>query len=305
MTILVGGICRNIAPQIPTLDAFLGDLIARIPAIRIFLYENNSTDSTKADLASLHTKYEANLTVQCEDVSREELLESSKARTWDNLPCRMECIARARNALLQLIHRTVTVADDDVVAFIDVDIEKSPSMDVLVRLLCDFPADVDALLANGLSRRNTYYDMYALRDATQPLGPEAIGESFWKQVRYSRQIRERTFVYSGFGGIGIYRGACIKDNWYSAIPTPELDSLLRRMFAASGRPIPTPSTHADGVLLGVYLFGAEKGRDIFYLNNSGYNFPVVCEHSTFHAKMIARGQSRIFVEPSLIYYSTH
>jgi hypothetical protein len=305
MNIIVGGICRNIAPQLPTLDSFLQTLIEKIPTVRIFIYENNSTDSTKVGLEALRTKYPANLTVESEDISREELLETSKARTWDNLPCRMECIARARNALLRLIHRTVTVGDDDVVAFVDIDIEKMPTMDMLIDLLQNFPKDADAILANGLNRRGNYYDMYAIRDVEQPFGPEIIGETFWKQVRRARQIHRRTLVYSGFGGIGIYRGACIKDNSYSAIPTRDLDGLIRRMFAAGGRTIPSPATHYEGALQGIYLFGAEKGRDIFYWNNSGYNFPVVCEHSTFHARMIMRGQGRIFVEPSLIYYSTH
>jgi len=34
---------------------------------------------------------------------------------------------------------------------------------------------------------------------------------------------------------------------------------------------------------------------IFYFHNSGYNFPVVCEHTTLFAAMRARNRRRIYL----------
>lgn len=304
MRTIVAGICRNIEPQISVLAQFFQELIGRRPTVEIFLYENNSTDGTKDALVRLQTLYPANLRVKMEDISREDLLAACKARTWDNLPCRLECIARARNCLLEFLQEGQRIADEDVVAFVDVDMAGLPPMERFVRYLTDFPADVDAVLANGLNRRGNYYDLYALRDPGQPFGPEIQGESFWKHMGV-RRFTEKKLVFSGFGGIGIYRGACLRDNAYSGIPTPALDAFLKMQFRAAKQNPPVLETHINGALQGVYLFGAAKGTDIFYQNNSGYNFPVVCEHSTFHATMVMRGQGRIFVDPALIYLSTH
>jgi hypothetical protein len=65
------------------------------------------------------------------------------------------------------------------------------------------------------------------------------------------------------------------------------------------------TTHYEGVLLGVYLFEPKEAGGFFYHNNSGYSWPVVCEHSTFHARMTLRGQGRFFIDPELIYQSGH
>ncbi|MDQ3109204.1 MAG: hypothetical protein M3R17_04860 [Bacteroidota bacterium] len=54
----------------------------------------------------------------------------------------------------------------------------------------------------------------------------------------------------------------------------------------------------SGVLQGIEYFN----DGIFYVNNSGTNFPVVCEHVTFHYQMRYNGNGRIFISPELKVY---
>ena len=237
-----------------------------------------------------------------EDYTHDELLGKCKANTWDMKPCRMEMIAMARNRLLGMID-AVGYSNDDLIVMIDSDISVLPDMNVLTERLRDFPTDVDALFANGVYRgSNHYYDRYALRYSGQPFGPETIGDGFWKTLP-NIVIDRPMSIISGFGGLAIYKGYCIRDNQYSAIPTKNLDTLIKDTIRVNGYRRPQPPTEPcrDGCLLGMYLFG-NGPDDLFYYNNSGYNYPVVCEHSTFNANILLRGQGRFIVDPELKYY---
>ena len=67
-------------------------------------------------------------------------------------------------------------------------------------------------------------------------------------------------------------------------------------------------THVDGASVGMYLFPKDKDKDkdknndaIFYFHNSGYNFPVVCEHVPFFAGMRANNHRRIYLCTDLVW----
>jgi hypothetical protein len=45
----------------------------------------------------------------------------------------------------------------------------------------------------------------------------------------------------------------------------------------------------------------DKDKGIFYFHNSGYNFPVVCEHVPFFAGMRARNYRRIYLCTDLVW----
>lgn len=298
MRIIVGTVCKNIEKSIPLFQQFLQILLAAFPTIQVCIYENNSTDGTKAGLKALQAALGSNVHIRMEDFTNEELLARCKANTWDMKPCRMEMIAMARNRLLDMIEGA-GYSNDDLIVMIDCDIEHLPDMEVLKDRLAHFPADADAVFANGMyAGSNRYYDRYALRMATFPLGPENRGDEFWKNLP-NVVITEPTQIISGFGGLAIYKGYCIRDNRYSAIPTKELHKVIRDTIKILNITLPTPNDPCrDGCLLGMYYFG----DNIFYYNNSGYNYPVVCEHSTFNAKMLLRGQGRFIIDPALKYY---
>ncbi len=300
MKIIFGAICKNIEPEIFNCINFLAQALERFPDSHVCIYENNSTDNTKTYMPLLQNiAAPGRVHILSEDMDVAAVLEASAARTWDNKTCRMELIALARNKLLDMIN-AVGYTDDDRIVMFDPDIVAVPNIDAIAN--CIAREDADVIFANGLNASKTaYYDMYAYRCAAIPLGPELRGEEFWKTLKYMA-ITSRTPVYSAFGGLGIYRGACLKDNRYSAVPTKDLDDMNRSLVVQHGIEFPKPVTHHEGCLMGVYLFGKDG---FFYHNNSGHNYPVVCEHSTFHARMYNRGQRRMYIDPDLKYFSGH
>jgi len=307
MRILFGTIMRNIEASMMYVVDVCCQIAQQLPDSHIFIYENNSDDITRAYFPLLQTLNQ-NIHIQSETLVMAEQLELCKARTWDNKPCRMELIAAARNKLLKMLD-TFGVQDDDYVVMFDADMDAPLNIQQIVMRIQTFPQDVDAIFANGMNRnRRTYYDLYAYRDRENLYGPEIIGDSFWNNMK-SFEVTTHRQILSGFGGLAIYRGRCMKDNSYSAVPTADLDALYKSLGTKTGR----PTLKHNGVLLGMYLFGTGpfadgvsiNPNDIFYVNNSGYNFPVVCEHSTFHARLTMRGQGTFLLDPSLHYFSTH
>ena len=300
MKLIIGTICKNIEHSIPAFLESLHQIVKVFPDAIICIYENNSTDKTKV-LLEVVKQITSNVHIRSEDFTQTELLEKCKSNTWDMKPCRMELIAIARNKLLDMIE-TVGYQDDDLIMMFDSDISRPFDISVLKDRIINFPTNTDVLLANGVNSRGEYYDMYALRNQLTPFGPEIIGDSFWKKMP-SLRITTPTRCYSGFGGLGIYKGYCIRNNRYSAFPTKELDTFNKSLLSLYKDKLPTVSEPcSNGCLIGMYLFGVDG---LFYYNNSGYNIPVVCEHSTFHARMASRGQTNLVIDPALIYYSGH
>jgi hypothetical protein len=103
MRIFLGTIAKNIEKRILPLLAFLTEFQTAIPESHIFLYENNSTDQTRAYFPLLESMV-PNIHIQSETISDAELLKECVARTYDNKPCRMELISRARNKLLDMMN---------------------------------------------------------------------------------------------------------------------------------------------------------------------------------------------------------
>ena len=298
MKVLFGTIAKNIEGSFQNLLAFASELFALQPDADLYLYENNSTDATRAFFPLLES-CSPHVHVHSEDFTAAQQLAASRAHTWDKKPCRIEMIAVARNKLLEMMAPDVGSAD--YVVLFDADMAQPLDAAAILHTLLDFPVDADAIFANGLSANGlTYYDMYALRTHDRPCGPEILGETFWKTLP-RQMIRARTPVYSAFGGLGLYRAAAVRGARYSAFPTPELNALYHRVAS----PMPPHDTHYNGALLGTYLFEAKEDGGFFYYNNSGYAAPIVCEHSTFHADMAARGTGRFYIDPALTFWSTH
>jgi hypothetical protein len=300
MKLIIGTICKNIERNIPVLYSTLKDILEVFPGTNICLYENNSTDNTKNLLKEIKN-LSSNIHILCEDYTNKELLNLTKANTWDMKPCRMELIAIARNKLLDMIN-SIGYEDNDLILMFDSDIVRPFNIHIIKNRIQNFPNNVDVLLANGINSQGNYYDLYALRNIDRPFGPELLGDSFWNLPTI--HINNTVKVFSGFAGMGIYKGYCLRNNRYSAIPTNDLDIFNRELVKSFKEKLPTSikGPCIDGCLVGMYLFGNDG---LFYYNNSGYNYPVVCEHSTFHATMYNRGYQNMFIDPELIYYSGH
>jgi hypothetical protein len=300
MKVVLGGIIKNIESCIPILMKFLTDLKEVIPVLEVCLYENNSTDSTKAFLQIIKKKFDW-IEIVSEDFENAFFLNEGFARTWDNKPCRIEMIAYARNQLLKMIESKNLVREDFFI-LMDLDIKICPDVNALKHILNQMPEKVDVLFANGIRGDGRYYDGYELRTEEYPFGPEILGEEFWSEEHMGKILKEYdsegsfTPVISAFGGIAIYKGDTFKGCSYSANVTDELHEFYsKRVLPDSNK---NPVTHHEGVLLGCYL----KDDKIFYRNNSGYNYPICAEHVNFHLMIRKKGFTNMFICPFLYYY---
>lgn len=302
--VLICGICRNVAS---TLSLTLNKIIetgSLFKDYHIVIYENNSTDQTKAILTDFAINHPAKSTVMSEDLNEQQLLEECYARTWNNKPSRMEVIAMARNKVLEKIFQP-EFEGYEYVMWVDLDlydwnlagIENSFSY-----------KNWDCISANGIGRNGKYNDAYAYRDDRFPFGPEVLGDYWWSSIcgKVQKPIRSKELipVYSAFGGLALYKKDSIRNIRYSGVVIKDLHLLLkdkilaRQDYSIMGTVLKNIKKVKclHGVLRSISLFG----DDVFYVNNSGYNFPVVCEHVVFHAAMIQNGFDKIFVNPKMI-----
>lgn len=313
MVFYFAAIARNIGANITAFQLYIGSILEEFPESRLFIYENNSTDTTKHQL-QMWAALNSRVIVKCEDVSQEEIIKQCKAQTMENKPCRMESIAYARNKLMELIEQTdIGSKDQDRIIMIDPDLPVLMDSNDLITILKSGRNDYDALFANGISQRGNYYDVSAYYDMYYPFGLELLSEKTVFEEKYKAVIQKipkdvpSIPVISAFGGIGIYRASAIRGLRYSGIVTEDVHTVFSDFCKKyPGHPWvqkvkEKPQTHLDGALLGIYLYD----KELFYKNNSGYNYPVICEHVPFHAAMICKGYSRLFVEPSLVYVSDH
>jgi hypothetical protein len=216
------------------------------------------------------------------------------------------------------------------VIMIDMDNPVPFPVNAILRCIARDPDGFDALICNGLNPFGYMYDFYAYRDAQFPFGPEIMREAFWsghhqyyvqtamhnKTMFCNRQIKQNPAmlpyipVASGFNGLCIFRWEALKGLRYSAVPTPEMNSEYEAMNCIP--PLAkNAKTHVDGASVGMYLFPKDKDKDkdknndadnaVFYFHNSGYNFPVVCEHVPFFAGMRANNYRRIYLCTDLVW----
>lgn len=300
MKVVLGGIVKNISKNIQQIKDFLESLKGLLPQLEVCLYENNSTDSTQKYLSILENKHNW-IEVKSETLTNEFFFSRGKARTWDNLPCRIEMIAYARNQLLDMVNKK-NLTKDDFFILMDLDVIIPPDIKVIHYILNNFPNNIDVLFANGIDKDERYYDSYELRTEAYPFGPEILKEYFWSKEHMDTILKKIEYdepfipVISAFGGLAIYRGNIFKDCFYSADVTDELHEFyLRQKLPESNN---NPITHNEGILLGCYL----KDDKIFYWNNSGYSYPICAEHVNFHLQIRKKGFKNMFICPFLYYY---
>ena len=292
MRVVLGGIVRNIENNIEQIFKFIFTLKQVLPTLEVCLYENNSTDKTKELLNELknHLDY---VSVVCEDYPEEYFIKSFPARTFKNEGCRIHKIAFARNKLLEMINKK----QSDFIIMMDLDIKIIPDVNIIGNIIYSFPTDIHAIFANGIQGTGHYYDGYEFRSEQLPYGPEILGDKFWTDEHMAK-IQHKYDpngvlipVISAFGGLAIYRADVIKDCFYSADITDELKEFYKKFE------IEKPNqTHYNGCSLGIYI------DNIFYKNNSGYNYPVCAEHVNFHLAIRKKGFANMFIFPGLLYY---
>jgi hypothetical protein len=311
--VFMGGLIRDSEQTLDRVLGFIDEAYERLPGLGAYVFENNSGDRTPQLLAEAASS-RRHLSVRTEVWDLDEFREASKARTWDNKPCRLELISEARNRLLDWM-REDGFSPGDRVVIVNWDFPEPPPLDPLVRAITEMPEGADAIFANGVGQTGRYYDLYELRTREHPLGPELLGDRFWTSRRRRRDLsrvidpaEEPIEVYSAFAGLAVYRAEALEGVHYSPYPTPELHAFNRERLAEDdGNPEVRRVRRGkvekirNGALLGAHLFDDE----LFYLNNSGFNFPIAAEHVNLHIAMRAKGHGRLLILPSLPYYSHH
>jgi hypothetical protein len=273
---------------------------------KLIIYENNSTDNTKNILNNYVNNQ--NIIVIQENIDYETIKKQSKIWAYTEVtgsdhPCRIEQICNARNKVIDEIN-TEKYDNYTYVIWIDLD---SNGWDIN-GIIDSFNKkdEWDVIYANGVKNRsNHYYDLYALRSSFSPFGPEIIGEHFWNNLKNisCSDIKENIPVYSAFGGIGIFKKYIFTHNRYDCIVNEDVKTFYRNYLK---------STPPNNIMLNIIHNADTKFKngykdneiDIFWKSNSGYDKPVVCEHVTLNFKLHNEG-FRIFINPRLIYYSSH
>jgi hypothetical protein len=309
----MGGLLRDGEQTMDQILSFIDDAHSRLPGLRAFVFENNSRDRTP-ELLRRAASGRPHLQVRSEVWDLEEFRDASKARTWDNKPCRIELISEARNRLLDWV-REEGMEPGDRLVIVDFDFVRPPPLDQLAGAIEEMPEGAAAVFANGVDRSGRYYDLYELRTKEHPMGPELLGDRFWSSRRRRRDLARVIApteppieVYSAFAGLAIYRAEALEGCRYSAYPTPELDAFYKGLLKED--PGNSEVRHLrrgkiekirKGALLGAHLFDDE----LFYLNNSGFNFPIAAEHVNLHISMRAKRRGKLVILPDLPYFSHH
>jgi hypothetical protein len=312
MRYLFCGICKNIAPNVPIVKEWFSS----VPASTLVVYENNSTDGTQELLTELAST--PNVFVRSEVISEEENLRRCKAHTWDRKGCRIELIANARNALLQYIRELelankITLREYDYIIMLDLDNPVPFPFHTFDPIVHKYHQQFDVLCCNGVAKgSDDMYDLYALRTPQDPFGPEYLGDVWWNMTKHAKVTSELMPVYSAFNGACVFSLSAFEtllqsSNPYSAFATKELHEwllsnpqLVQQLVQYQSHRV---QTHHEGALLGEYLFGYSSTTDltnpthpnIWYYHNSGYSFPVVCEHVIMFMYLRSHHFSRVFV----------
>lgn len=329
--IILCGVCKNVASTLPVIRAAFEELIEKsgVPCWAVF-YENNSDDGTDAELTKWAAEMPNQVIVRCDKFTKEEELSRGVARTYDNQPSRMERIAYARNKLLDMLESNSDLRAAKYVIMIDMDNPVPFPVGQVLRCIVRDPDGFDALVCNGLNPMGYMYDIYAYRDAQFPFGPEIMRDAFWsghqqyyvqtavhnKTLLFMRQIKQNPSllpyvpITSGFNGMCIFRrDALMSGARYSAVPTEEMNAEYEALNCIP--PLAeNAKTHINGASVGIYMFpdntnngtsSTNTSNAIFYFHNSGYNFPVVCEHVPFFAGMRAKNRRRIYLCTDLVW----
>lgn len=324
--VLICGVGRDIQKSFSFTKQNIEAIGSLFDDYRVFIYENNSIDESSKLLSDWRNE-NPRVSVISEVVNDEILSESCFVRTAQGDYSRPERIARARNIVLDQIMQEA-YSDFAYVVWMDLDFEEifdlTEFKDVFAKV-----DKWDAVFANGVDRFGHYFDGFSLRDKVLPLGPELIGDRWWKLRskigRLKLGPRSRWYpVYSAFGGLGIYKKEAIQGCRYSATVTPDLEMFLRALVKQGvaeehfevkiyeeklkrlKEVISIPQLVHDLYRydhtkdeMG-FILGQGDDKLVFLMNSGIGQYPSVCEHVPFHASMILRGFDRLYIHPKLV-----
>lgn len=304
--VVICGVVKNAAKHLSANMEAAISLGQQCDKYKIVIYENNSTDDTKAILSSYNAA-RPEFQILSEDIDSAVIKEKSKIWAYTRVtgsdhPCRIEQISNARNKLVNELQKE-SYDDYTYVVMIDFDSKMFTVEGILESLRLVKENRKRVIYANSPS----YYDYYALRSAHSDynlFGPEVIGDHFWQwMAKEPLRIEPSPTaalvpVYSAFNGIGVYAMEVFTSHFYDVLPNAAVKNVYRKIA----------ETHADAyakfytiLQAGCAKFsGGERDELFFWKNNSGYDKPVLCEHVAFNFALIEEG-CEIYINPRMLY----
>lgn len=254
-TIIVCGIVRNaekgLKKNIPGLVRFC----SLFKDYRVFVYENDSTDSSKTLLTELAASAPNNVFISLNTTDKANVIPSKKDVGQVNpyfSAARINKMARLRNHYMEYIDNQGWNADYLMVVDLDV------SAIVWSNVLSCFSSNInwDAVTAFGYSLapslRERYHDTYALTEYQDDLSPQSEEKIYSLGLIYGKLKETKNWirVFSAFGGLAIYRFDAVKGCRYSALPNDD----------------PKVEVHCEHY--SIYRQMAERGYNKVYINPS-------------------------------------
>lgn len=311
--VLICGVGKNVEKAVPNTIRSATELGSHFADYRIIVYENNSSDQTKK-LFQDWAKKDPHFIFLSEHLSKKKL---KKQLSMGRIN-RTECIARARNIVLDLVFKK-KFDDYKYVVWADLDFLDRWDIESIVDTILHPEQEWDAVFAYGS------YDLFALRSPEWPIGFELIGPYYWSHldVIWKEFVLDKKGpwkkVYSAFGGLGIYKRDAMKGCCYSGVVTPDQEKVTIEWLAKAREKknvpflkeyeenlLKYPSIELTGKILanrdayppdlGLRLVG---GKITWFSCSQGATLPWTCEHIPLHASMILRGRDRLFINPKI------
>ena len=221
-TIIVCGIVRDAEKGLRANIPVVNELCSRFSDYRVVVFENDSKDATKRILAEWAKGSDGHVVTICSDTDGSKPIPLSREVKANRFFCRqrIEKMAHLRNQYLEYVESHGWTADYLIVVDLDV------AQLFLDGILSSFEGDVewDAVTAFGYSTsprfKRRYHDTYALTK----WGEQAIPQTEEMTIRYADELGGLKSadswmrIYSGFGGLAIYRYKAIRGLRYSALP---------------------------------------------------------------------------------------
>lgn len=200
-------------------DEHLSNSISRIQSLdckesRIFIFENDSKDTTKDILKELSGKHK-NIHTQCINNNREYLRDRSRSRT--------ETLAEYRNTCLEWVRDNCS--DYDYVIVLDLDADLGFSVDGIYNSIGWFDSLNNAggigsyslFLKHGRDATTfSHYDSFAVRlNDWKPTSEDCDQNNYWFIYIHPLIGSEPFHLYSCFGGLSIYKTKAFLSGKYS------------------------------------------------------------------------------------------
>lgn len=231
-SVAIAALARNCEENLPSNIDRIEKLRLLFSSTAVFVYENNSTDSTKAILSAWQKRSE-NVFLRSEDLDESRYRTGQKvSRLYGGTSAgRIKKMCDCRNKLLDIIRQSGK--EFDYVIFIDIDVAWF-SIDGIVESIEKAPKGWGGLFSNCYVTYckddeafilPSHYDSYAYLDCGKT--PAQIKKSLlnvFNKLFLSRRVYRnvnKTQFYpcaSAFGGIGIYPAGILRSEYELYIP---------------------------------------------------------------------------------------